>query len=150
MANQGASRTAPARAPGSSPAAGEAVGHRRLQANGIGMHVAEAGSGPLVVLLHGLPELWCSWRQQLPVLAAAGYHAVAPDLGATATPTPQRRTRATCLEHGRRHRQRVPSFRIVESWDFGPQPAAKSTRRDHHTDDRCGAGLATSGTGQAA
>ncbi len=80
MANQDAGRAAPARAPGSSPAAGEAVRHRRLQANGIGMHVAEAGSGPLVVLLHGFPELWYSWRHQLPVLAAAGYRAVAPDL----------------------------------------------------------------------
>ncbi len=44
------------------------------------MHVAEAGTGPLVVLLHGFPELWYSWRHQLPALAAAGYHAVAPDL----------------------------------------------------------------------
>jgi pimeloyl-ACP methyl ester carboxylesterase len=44
------------------------------------MHIAEAGNGPLVVLLHGFPELWYSWRHQLPVLAAAGYHAVAPDL----------------------------------------------------------------------
>jgi pimeloyl-ACP methyl ester carboxylesterase len=44
------------------------------------MHIAEAGAGPLVVLLHGFPELWYSWRHQLPVLAAAGYHAVAPDL----------------------------------------------------------------------
>jgi pimeloyl-ACP methyl ester carboxylesterase len=68
------------RASGSSPGARDAVSHRRLQSNGIGMHLAEAGSGPLVVLLHGFPELWYSWRHQLPVLAAAGYHAVAPDL----------------------------------------------------------------------
>jgi len=80
MANQVASRAAPTGAPKGSPAVGEAVRHRRLQTNGIGMHVAEAGSGPLVVLLHGFPELWYSWRHQLPVLAAAGYHAVAPDL----------------------------------------------------------------------
>jgi pimeloyl-ACP methyl ester carboxylesterase len=43
------------------------------------MHIAEAGSGPLVVLLHGFPECWYSWRHQLTALAAAGYHVVAPD-----------------------------------------------------------------------
>jgi pimeloyl-ACP methyl ester carboxylesterase len=43
------------------------------------MHVAEAGSGPLVVLLHGFPESWYSWRHQLVALAEAGFHAVAPD-----------------------------------------------------------------------
>ncbi|WP_425576015.1 alpha/beta fold hydrolase [Streptomyces axinellae] len=43
------------------------------------MHLAEAGSGPLVVLLHGFPESWYSWRHQLTALAAAGFHAVAPD-----------------------------------------------------------------------
>lgn len=43
------------------------------------MHVAEAGEGPLVVLLHGWPELWYSYRHQLETLAEAGYHAVAPD-----------------------------------------------------------------------
>jgi len=64
----------------SEPARIAAVGHRRVETNGIGMHVAEAGSGPLVVLLHGFPELWYSWRHQLPALADAGYHAVAPDL----------------------------------------------------------------------
>src|SRR5207248_3168752 len=54
------------------------------------MHIAEAGEGPLVVLLHGFPELWFSWRHQLPALAAAGYHAVAPDLrGYGETDAPQ-------------------------------------------------------------
>ena len=43
------------------------------------MHLAEDGEGPLVVLCHGFPELWYSWRHQLPALAAAGYHVVAPD-----------------------------------------------------------------------
>ena len=43
------------------------------------MHIAEAGEGPLVLLLHGFPESWYSWRHQLTALAAAGYHAVAPD-----------------------------------------------------------------------
>jgi pimeloyl-ACP methyl ester carboxylesterase len=44
------------------------------------LHLAEAGTGPLVVLLHGFPELWYSWRHQLPALADAGYRAIAPDL----------------------------------------------------------------------
>jgi pimeloyl-ACP methyl ester carboxylesterase len=55
------------------------IAHRTIKTNGINMHIAEAGDGPLVVLLHGFPELWYSWRHQLPALAAAGYHAVAPD-----------------------------------------------------------------------
>ena len=56
------------------------VAHRFVEANGIRMHIAEAGSGPLVVLLHGFPEGWNSWRHQLQALAGEGYHVVAPDL----------------------------------------------------------------------
>jgi pimeloyl-ACP methyl ester carboxylesterase len=56
------------------------VGHRFVETNGIRMHLAEQGAGPLVVLLHGFPESWYSWRHQLPALADAGFHAVAPDL----------------------------------------------------------------------
>jgi pimeloyl-ACP methyl ester carboxylesterase len=48
--------------------------------NNIRYHYTEAGEGPLVVLLHGVPDLGHGWRNQLPALAAAGYHAVAPDL----------------------------------------------------------------------
>jgi pimeloyl-ACP methyl ester carboxylesterase len=44
------------------------------------LHIAEAGQGLLVLLLHGFPELWYSWHHQLSALAAAGYHAVAPDV----------------------------------------------------------------------
>jgi len=55
------------------------ITHRNVKTNGINMHIAEAGTGPLVVLLHGFPESWYSWRHQLPALAAAGFHAVAPD-----------------------------------------------------------------------
>jgi pimeloyl-ACP methyl ester carboxylesterase len=51
-----------------------------VTANGIQVHYAELGAGPLVLLCHGFPEGWYSWRDQLPVLAAAGYHAVAPDM----------------------------------------------------------------------
>lgn len=55
------------------------VTHRYVQAGDLRMHVAEAGQGPLVLLLHGFPESWYSWRHQLTALAQAGYHAVAPD-----------------------------------------------------------------------
>jgi pimeloyl-ACP methyl ester carboxylesterase len=54
--------------------------HRTVETNGIRMHVAEQGEGPLVLLCHGFPESWYSWRHQLPALAAAGFHAVAPDM----------------------------------------------------------------------
>ena len=54
--------------------------HGEAVVNRVRLHYVEAGSGPLVVLLHGFPEFWYSWRHQLPVLAAAGYHAVAPDM----------------------------------------------------------------------
>ena len=54
--------------------------HRFVEANGIRMHIAEQGAGPLVVLCHGFPEAWYSWRHQLPALADAGFHAVAPDM----------------------------------------------------------------------
>lgn len=55
------------------------ITHRQIQTNGITMHIAEAGQGLPVIFLHGFPELWYSWRHQLPVIAAAGFHAVAPD-----------------------------------------------------------------------
>ena len=54
--------------------------HRTIETNGIRMHFAEAGAGPLVVLCHGFPESWYSWRHQLSGLAEAGFHAVAPDM----------------------------------------------------------------------
>src|SRR6266542_4019691 len=55
------------------------VRHRVVATNGISMHIAEQGEGLPVVLCHGFPELWYSWRHQLPALAAAGYYAIAPD-----------------------------------------------------------------------
>ena len=67
------------------------IRHRTVETNGIRMHVAEAGRGPLVVLCHGFPESWYSWRHQLVALAEAGYHAVAPDMrgyGQTDAPAP--------------------------------------------------------------
>jgi pimeloyl-ACP methyl ester carboxylesterase len=54
--------------------------HRMVRANGIALHVAEMGTGPLVLLLHGFPQFWWAWRQQLVDLADAGFHAVAVDL----------------------------------------------------------------------
>jgi len=56
------------------------IRHRLVEANGIRLRVAEEGAGPLVVLCHGFPESWYSWRHQLRALAEAGFHAVAPDM----------------------------------------------------------------------
>ncbi len=56
------------------------VTHAFATVNGINMHYVEKGEGPLVLLLHGFPEMWWSWRHQIPALANAGYRVVAPDL----------------------------------------------------------------------
>jgi pimeloyl-ACP methyl ester carboxylesterase len=56
------------------------MAERVLALNGIELHVVEEGTGPLVVLCHGFPELAFSWRHQIPVLAEAGYRVVAPDM----------------------------------------------------------------------
>ncbi|XP_058085751.1 uncharacterized protein LOC131233156 [Magnolia sinica] len=64
--------------------------HRVVRTNGIDMHVAEQGSGPLVLLIHGFPGLWASWKNQIAELAKHGYHVVAPDMrgyGDTESPT---------------------------------------------------------------
>ncbi len=52
---------------------------RMLTVNGIDLRITEAGDGPAVIFAHGFPELSYSWRHQLPALAEAGFHAVAPD-----------------------------------------------------------------------
>jgi pimeloyl-ACP methyl ester carboxylesterase len=54
--------------------------HRVLSANGTRFHIAEAGEGPLVLMLHGFPEFWWTWRHQLTWLPEAGFRAVAVDL----------------------------------------------------------------------
>ena len=62
---------------------------RIISANGIEIFLLEQGSGPLVVLCHGWPELSYSWRHQIPAIAAAGFHVVAPDMrgfGRTSAP----------------------------------------------------------------
>lgn len=56
------------------------IKQRGVQAGGTHLHIAEQGKGPLVVMLHGFPESWYSWRWQIACLAEAGYHAVAPDM----------------------------------------------------------------------
>ena len=53
---------------------------RIIEANGIRINIAEKGSGPLVLLAHGFPESWYSWRRQIDAIAAAGFHVVAPDM----------------------------------------------------------------------
>src|SRR5260370_28524557 len=53
--------------------------HRTVSANGTRFHIAEAGDGPLVLMLHGFPEFWWTWRHQLTWLPEAGFRAVAVD-----------------------------------------------------------------------
>src|SRR5262245_19099265 len=55
------------------------VKFRIVETNNIRMHIAEQGEGPLIILCHGFPESWYSWRYQIPALAEAGYHVIAPD-----------------------------------------------------------------------
>ena len=61
-----------------------------IETNGIQMRVAQAGSGPSVLLVHGWPESWYSWRHQIKGLAESGYRVIAPDMrgyGDTSSPT---------------------------------------------------------------
>jgi len=54
--------------------------HHHAQINGITMHYVEQGEGIPIVLCHGFPHLWFSWHRQIPVLAAAGFRVIAPDM----------------------------------------------------------------------
>ena len=56
------------------------ITQRTIEANGIKLNIAEKGNGPLVLMCHGFPETWYSWRHQIDALAAAGFHAVALDM----------------------------------------------------------------------
>ncbi|XP_019151783.1 PREDICTED: bifunctional epoxide hydrolase 2-like isoform X2 [Ipomoea nil] len=58
----------------------EGIEHISVSVNGISMHVAQTGQGPVVLFLHGFPECWYTWRHQMCFLASQGYRAVAPDL----------------------------------------------------------------------
>jgi soluble epoxide hydrolase / lipid-phosphate phosphatase len=79
------------------------IRHRSILANGIRMHLAEAGEGFPIVMCHGWPELWFSWRHQLRALSAAGFRAIAPDMrgyGETDAPADpaQYRTSVICAD----------------------------------------------------
>ncbi|XP_021889244.1 uncharacterized protein LOC110808163 [Carica papaya] len=58
----------------------EKIEHATVATNGINMHVASIGKGPVILFIHGFPELWYTWRHQLLALSALGYRAIAPDL----------------------------------------------------------------------
>ncbi|PIM97866.1 Soluble epoxide hydrolase [Handroanthus impetiginosus] len=58
----------------------EEIEHKKLSINGLTMHVAELGQGPIILFLHGFPECWYTWRHQIIFFASHGYRAVAPDL----------------------------------------------------------------------
>ncbi|XP_030946582.1 uncharacterized protein LOC115971049 [Quercus lobata] len=58
----------------------EKIEHTIVPTNGINMHIASIGTGPVVLFLHGFPELWYSWRHQLLSLSSLGYRCIAPDL----------------------------------------------------------------------
>ncbi|XVE59857.1 hypothetical protein DITRI_Ditri05aG0080800 [Diplodiscus trichospermus] len=76
----------------------EGIEHRIVKVNGINMHVAEKGQGPVILFLHGFPELWHSWRHQIIALSSLGYRAVAPDLrGFGDTDAPDSVTSYTCF-----------------------------------------------------
>ncbi|XVF41846.1 hypothetical protein PTKIN_Ptkin01aG0313400 [Pterospermum kingtungense] len=76
----------------------ERIQHRMVNVNGITMHVAEKGQGPVILFLHGFPELWYSWRHQILALSSLGYHTVAPDLrGYGDTEAPASITSYTCM-----------------------------------------------------
>ncbi|MGO8946729.1 MAG: alpha/beta fold hydrolase [Ktedonobacterales bacterium] len=73
-----------------SPTTVDGITHRFVETNGIRIHLAEQGDGPLILLCHGFPECWYSWRYQFPALVGAGYRVIAPDLrgyGLTDQPT---------------------------------------------------------------
>ncbi|HYM62286.1 MAG TPA: alpha/beta hydrolase [Thermoanaerobaculia bacterium] len=59
---------------------GVPVRHRVVEAGDVSLHLVEAGSGPVVILIHGFPEFWYSWRHQIPALVDAGFRVIAPDL----------------------------------------------------------------------
>jgi pimeloyl-ACP methyl ester carboxylesterase len=56
------------------------IEHQTVATNGINMHIASIGTGPVILFLHGFPELWYSWRHQLLSLSSLGYRCIAPDL----------------------------------------------------------------------
>lgn len=85
-----ATAPAPVAAPATFQLEGVTAQHRSIKVNGINLHYVEAGKGPLLVLVHGFPETWYSWRHQIPYLVKAGYRVVVPDMrgyGESSKPT---------------------------------------------------------------
>lgn len=75
---------------------GDSVEHRRIDVGGVELHLASQGSGRPVLLLHGFPEFWYSWRLQMRALSDAGFQALAPDLrGYNLSDKPRRRSSYT-------------------------------------------------------
>ncbi|XP_021645898.2 LOW QUALITY PROTEIN: uncharacterized protein LOC110639318 [Hevea brasiliensis] len=76
----------------------EGIMHRMVSVNGINMHIAEKGEGPVILFLYGFPQLWYTWRHQILALSSLGYHAVAPDLrGYGDSDAPASSSSYTCL-----------------------------------------------------
>ncbi|MFF7213977.1 alpha/beta fold hydrolase [Streptomyces sp. NPDC008238] len=107
------------------------LSHRTIDAPAGRLHLVEQGSGPLVLLVHGFPESWYSWRHQLPALAAAGYRAVAPDVrgyGRSSKPaeTGEYRMRALVEDNVRLVRALGEETAVVVGHDWGSNIAAAS------------------------
>ncbi len=87
-----------------------------MAANGARFHIAEMGDGPLVLLLHGFPQFWWTWRHQLPALAEAGFRAVAMDL------------------RGVGGSDRTPGVTTPPTWpSTSPASSARSASRTRHS-----------------
>src|SRR4029450_4149267 len=69
------------------------MAHWWVDVGGLRLHCVQAGTGPLVVLLHGFPEFWYAWRHEIPALASAGYRVAAPDPPGYNTPDKPPRVR---------------------------------------------------------
>jgi pimeloyl-ACP methyl ester carboxylesterase len=105
--------------------------HRTVDAPAGRLHLVEQGTGPLVLLVHGFPESWYSWRHQLPALAGAGYRAVALDVrgyGRSAKPvaTPEYRMRALAADNAAVVRALGEETAVVVGHDWGANIAAAS------------------------
>ncbi|KAE8678110.1 hypothetical protein F3Y22_tig00111441pilonHSYRG00014 [Hibiscus syriacus] len=76
----------------------EGIQHSIVNVNGITMHVAEKGQGPVILFLHGFPEIWYTWRHQILALSSLGYRTFAPDLrGYGDTEAPSSITSYSCM-----------------------------------------------------
>jgi len=105
--------------------------HRTIEAPAGRLHLVEQGTGPLVLLVHGFPESWYSWRLQLPALAAAGYRAVALDVrgyGRSSKPaaTPDYRMLALVEDNVALVRALGEDTAVIIGHDWGSNIAATS------------------------